>query len=261
MAGIVLSLSLGRSAHAEPPASEGAEVASSPAVGADLVQLKDGSLFRGTIAELVRGDHVVIVTISGEARRFPISEVAYAGRADERPSERSRSEPSEAPPPDEPPATAVVRFESSDEGKTILHVTSYISSSAPPVNSFQPDQAICVAPCVTKLPLGRYRFGVSQDRGHVERLPTVFHIAGPVSLRGIYEDRSELRGAGWGLLVVSSVVGTLLVALGRAKNKDDLALGGIIGGLTGVTVGLALGLQFDSAEVTATRSANTGKAR
>jgi hypothetical protein len=58
-----------------------ATAASAPGALADVVKLKDGSLFRGTITALVAGDHVDLLLLSGETRQFTMSEVAYAGPA------------------------------------------------------------------------------------------------------------------------------------------------------------------------------------
>ncbi len=44
-----------------------------------MVRLKNGSVYRGTISEHVAGDHVSMVTLTGEARTFPESSVAYEG--------------------------------------------------------------------------------------------------------------------------------------------------------------------------------------
>jgi hypothetical protein len=41
--------------------------------------MKNGDIYRGTIIELVRGDHVVLLLPSGESRRFDTSDVASAG--------------------------------------------------------------------------------------------------------------------------------------------------------------------------------------
>jgi hypothetical protein len=65
-------------AQAEP----GAPRAYSPAPAApDVVRLKNGGLLRGTISELVPGESVVLVTATGEVRRFAMRDVEYAGPA------------------------------------------------------------------------------------------------------------------------------------------------------------------------------------
>ncbi|HEY4103317.1 MAG TPA: hypothetical protein VGM44_05470, partial [Polyangiaceae bacterium] len=62
-----------------PPAPTAAPA---PAAAApDLVRLKDGSMLRGTIAELKPNDFVTIVLITGETRKIPFANVDYAGSA------------------------------------------------------------------------------------------------------------------------------------------------------------------------------------
>ena len=45
----------------------------------DVVRLKDGSVVRGTISELLKNRSVTIVTLSGKTLEFAMSDVAYAG--------------------------------------------------------------------------------------------------------------------------------------------------------------------------------------
>src|SRR5579883_414389 len=61
---------------------EAAAQQAAPGAGvSDEVHLKDGSVFRGTITERVPRDHVDLLTPNGQTRRFPMSEVTYAGPA------------------------------------------------------------------------------------------------------------------------------------------------------------------------------------
>jgi hypothetical protein len=43
--------------------------------------MKDGGMIRGTIAELKANDFVVIVTLTGETKKYPMADVRYAGPA------------------------------------------------------------------------------------------------------------------------------------------------------------------------------------
>src|SRR4051812_43719691 len=74
-----------------PPAPTPTPSSAMPAVSADstrpgrsktrpdIVRLKDGGMVRGVIDEKVPGEYVVITTPSGSSRRFPWSDVSYAG--------------------------------------------------------------------------------------------------------------------------------------------------------------------------------------
>jgi hypothetical protein len=244
-------------AHAEPPAAPPLLPAPAPAPSSapppDVVFLKDGSMFRGTIAELVRDDHVVIVTIIGDARRFPMAEVKYAGlvEAAQAPSECRAASQESRPVPIEPGAapSVPVRFDTGGNGIASLHVWTYNPRSTTSRSPFQADQAICMAPCETTLPAGTYRFGVSGGPNLVEHVPQLFEVSGPMSLVGTYHDRRAIRISGWVLLGISAVVGTTLAVVGTTNQKSELQLAGAIGGLAGVGIGLALGLQPDGAKL------------
>jgi len=151
-----------------------------------------------------------------------------------------------------------VRFEGTGERTTSLHVWTYIPLGTAPRSPFQLDQSICVAPCETTLPAGTYRFGIAGERGRVEHVPQMFELAGPMSLVGTYEDKRATRTFGWFFLGFSAVLGTVFAAVGESKQNQGLEIGGIVGGLAGIGIGLALGLQGDGAKLV-TQSANSSE--
>src|SRR6188768_1348287 len=71
----------GATKAAPAPATGGA--APAPASAPDVVRLKNGGILRGTISELVPGDYVSIVLITGEPRRVLYADVQFAGPANE----------------------------------------------------------------------------------------------------------------------------------------------------------------------------------
>lgn len=83
-------------ADAPEPAESASEGAPAPEVevpvaparvpAGDVVRLRNGGVLRGTIAELIPGDRVVIVTAAGDRRELPMSEVTYAGPVDGSPT-------------------------------------------------------------------------------------------------------------------------------------------------------------------------------
>ncbi len=79
------------------PAAPPAPVAA-PGV-ADEIKLKDGTSFRGTITESVPGDHFDLLQPSGQVRRFPASDVTYAGPAANAPATPPAPAPTAAPAP------------------------------------------------------------------------------------------------------------------------------------------------------------------
>lgn len=81
----------------EPPPATAPAPASAPSAAApDIVMLRSGGLVRGTISELEPGVKVVILTMTGEEKTFPMSDVRYAGAASEAP----RSKPAASVAPD-----------------------------------------------------------------------------------------------------------------------------------------------------------------
>jgi hypothetical protein len=81
-----------RVCRAQEPAP--ATNAAPPTVPPDVVETKKGDVYRGTIIERVRGDHVVLLLPSGESRRFDTSDIVSAGPARYyRPSEEFERDP------------------------------------------------------------------------------------------------------------------------------------------------------------------------
>lgn len=254
---------------APPPSAHAA-----PAPGPDVVRLKDGSIFRGTIVELVAGDHVDLLTANGEIRRFPMASVESAGSA-------------QAPPPPQPAAVSperdpndkadlkVVANEPGVEvqvktGKANLSGFTWTGGRHGGIGAFSGTASVystlCIAPCRTSLPVGSHRLGLTLDKdSSVVEVESPVSITGPGTLRADYESRRGLRIAG---LVTG--LGGGLVGLGLfyasfdsgSKNCDSygfcmkgapdssLLYGGL--GLIGVStlVGFILVLQPDKATVT-----------
>src|SRR5207247_10124009 len=68
-------------ANSASPKTSQPSPAPPPTTPPDIDKTKDGGMVRGTISELVRNDHVSISLVSGESRRFSMSDVVYAGPA------------------------------------------------------------------------------------------------------------------------------------------------------------------------------------
>lgn len=185
----------------------------------DIVELVDGSFYRGTIVERVRGDHVVIQTASGQLLRFEEAQIAHAGAARQTPR-LGLGDPSAVPPSYATPASARapasdgsvrVRVAPTGGGPFTLHQLRATASAQIPgsfatvtADAFGP---LCNAPCELQLQPGAYWFGVSQGSGRALRAdgpPTT--VAGEsLDLEIHYEDRGAVRAMGW----VSWVVGLL----------------------------------------------------
>jgi hypothetical protein len=79
-----------------PALAQGAAAAappSAPVTPPDLVLKRDGSMLRGTIIEKVAGQYVSIQLVDGQTRRVPMSEVRYAGIANQAPTDAGAETP------------------------------------------------------------------------------------------------------------------------------------------------------------------------
>jgi len=251
---------------------------SSAAGAPDVVKLRDGSMYRGTISELVANDHVDLMTANGQTRRFAMKDVAFAGSA-------TAPEPSAPPPPPPPPPPpgegsmitvnaqrAEMRFEANEPDVQFQLRTGQSEmagvgwgwrstySFAAQTSSYT---TICTAPCSGSLPTGTHRIGLSHNgRTVIEpEDPTV--ITGSGTLRGTYTSHTGLRVAGLLVDIASVAVGvTLMVtAIHEAQdcssgvcieqdNINDTQLGVGLGVLVvGSLVGTVLMLQRDTADI------------
>jgi hypothetical protein len=265
-------------AQESPPPQLPRPTSPAPAPGPDVVRLKDGSLFRGTIIELVAGDHVDLVVASGETRRFPIATVEYAGSAQ---AAAAPAPAAVAPPPaqhvesgdkvelkveaNEPEVEVQVKT-----GQANLVGMAWVGGSRGGVGAFSGTASaystLCIAPCRTSLPVGSHRLGLSMgNNSSVVEVLSPVTITGPGTLRAEYESRRGIRIAGLVIAVTADVIG-LGMAYGAFASrpqqcdsygfcmKGEASSGLIYGGLAvaaiGTIVGFVLALQGDKAAVT-----------
>jgi hypothetical protein len=241
----------------------------------DLVKLKDGSLYRGTITELVPKSHVVLLLPSGESRRFSMADVVFAGAAPT-PQAPAPSEPAPAPPAAEPKITvlgskATVHLTASEPDTQFLlreGQSQGVVATRGGVRGFAASHYadICTAPCDATLPEGSHRLALSRSGGAPVETTDPIVLSGPSTLKGTYISQHGTRVTGVVLLVVGLVVGTTLEVLALSVLKDDsctpdancycpftfrpnvpaLVVGGAIE-VVGLIAGLALTTQRDHA--------------
>jgi hypothetical protein len=209
----------------------------------DVVRLHKGGLLRGTISELVPGEYVVLVLLTGEVRKLAMADVAYAGPADELPkmpgsgatgdnpyvardTEAARSRTPSGRRDAARPFVAVhgreVRLSLRANERD---VSFYVKTSAAVAGHFGYNvhasgyTLICTAPCEASLPEGRYTFALAKKDGKpvVSRALT---LRGDRTLRGQYRDRSGLRVGGWILFGTSLGLGSLMYALFTADQAS-----------------------------------------
>ncbi len=268
-----------------PPPPPAAPEATPP----DIVKLKNGSLYRGTVMELVAGDHVDVRLPSGETKRFPVSDVDYAGAASAAPG--AAPAPPAAPPPPRPLVTidaraAKIHFEATSPD-TDFHIRTedvtvegsgwgwgrgfYGFASTAQAKGYA---HICAAPCDATMPVGRYRLALSQAGKKPIEPDGPVTIDGPTTVQGKYVSYAGTRGAGWGLFALSLAVGMGIVLYAVANPSQNcsssanafggggsfcspqpdtgLVTAGTVIGILGPLLSLAFILQHDRAYISTT---------
>jgi len=210
-----------------PPAPAAASGDAPSAPAPDVVKLKDGSMYRGEIIELVANDHVDIRLTTGAIKRFPMGDVAFAGAS---PSAAPPAPP--PPPPAPPPRPAPTR----PTAPVSTEVSVEFTSDTPDTEVYQKDgesvgvgyvfagrasgvvamrskqfKRICGVPCTSSLEPGTYHLAMSKgDHAPVQDDDAVT-IDGPSRASAKYTDNSGLRVAGWVTMGVTVFAGTLMM--------------------------------------------------
>jgi len=181
----------------------------------DEVKLKDGSVFRGTITELVPRDHVDLMLASGQTRRFAAADIAYAG-------------PAKRPPASGPPGADsgprgrgvdvhVVANEDDVQllirtGQGEVEGAAWGYHGAVAYEGVARDYAIvCTAPCDAQLPPGLQRLALSHHGGRTVEADDPVELRGPSTLRAQYESRQGVRIAGYVVGIGSFAAGLVLI--------------------------------------------------
>ena len=184
---------------------------------------------RGTISELVPGEYVTIILITGETRKFPIAEVRRAGRADAPANvdpPMGNADPAETK--EFPSKThagesgTMATIHAAEARVTVVSEpdssTLFLRSAAAGYNSANVSgyDEVCTAPCDVSLPAGTRTFAVSAA-GHAPREADAVTLpAGKSTLKAKYVSRIGLR---IGLGIASGVVmaGAIPIAVAGAE--------------------------------------------
>jgi len=237
----------------EPAPSAASAPVSVPAP--DLVRLTNGGMVRGTISELMPGEHVVIVTVTGETKRLPASEFTYAGpavsdpaggsagsggHAPSAPSAPLVAQPSSVPLTDSDSSirplvtvrakTARIRFlgpmvgGQRQEGLTLYLRTGSATSGNHTASAFT---RICAAPCEAELAEGSYTVGIGQKDGPAIAVREPVKIVDGKALVGIYKSRTAPRV----LLLLAGLAmmgGGLAITLNGDESSSSIVAGGVL---------------------------------
>lgn len=239
--------------------SSGAASAQS-ATPPDVVVLKDGSRYRGTIAELLKNGPVTIVLITGETRKLKAADITYAGPSANEPgaSAPSSNAAADAWPPvvsaEAPvvPATPAPAAEAAAPAPTApiaeperVKIRFFSNRDNAEVFARRPGKRfrkLCLAPCARELAPAVYNIGVRfNPEGEIQGLRTVV-LDQPVTVEVDYRSRNGLRGAGGLVVGIAALTAALsFFYLAVAKHPtDELAYVGIGTGVVGSVVGIAL---------------------
>jgi hypothetical protein len=257
------------SAHALHPSTARAQGPVGAQPGPDIVKLKSGAMYRGTISELVPDDHVEIVLVSGQTKRFPLADVDYAGpdnrAAPAAPPAQGGVVSGEAPP--ERAARLAFRAEGDDRitlhqvtGSTYGVVVGYRMFGGWEGHSFK---MLCTAPCATRLEPSTYEFALSRGEGRPVITSRVEVPPGPSTLQASYTSRARLRAGGIAVLVMTVGVSLALFLIpfvspskecdssGYCFNHYDLtaAYAGVGVMLVGTVAGVVMVTRRDIAHV------------
>jgi hypothetical protein len=198
-------------------------------VGPDIVVLKDGSRVRGTLSELMKGQYVVIVLVSGEVKRFEWNEIEFAGSEANAPAAtapREQNFEDEELDDDSTEAAAragrqsgkrvrplvIVKAEEVElqldaaESDVTFHVSTAMAVGSG--GSARGYDRICTAPCTASMAAGTYTFGLSRGTDDPVEVDERVTVSGDrARLTGELNSRAGVRGLGWGMLIGGPLLG------------------------------------------------------
>lgn len=198
-----------------------------PAAAPDVVRLKDGSMFRGTISERVEGDYVEIVLVTGKTRRFTMDQVEFAGVAASVPAPKPEPTKTEAPAgrKDVRPLVTIRGVEARVSLVAVEpNVTFHRRAATAIAGSIAATgyDEICAAPCEATLPAGTYTLALSKDKDKPVETDAVRIPAGTARLEGKFESRAGLRtGLILGGVAAAGIGLYLMVTASEEKEECD----------------------------------------
>lgn len=212
----------------------------------DTVELRSGGVVKGTIVELLPGDHVTIQLPSG-MKTFSWGEIARVERAGAQPQVQG---PVYTAPPGTQPTPTNNNEPLVQPGEPSTRV--YIDSSSP-VNLFHMDnhgdvKTVCIAPCGEVLPMTGLYWVAGKDINASDKfqLPpgkaeTKLHVSG--GSKGAVTAGVVLAVVGGNIFLIGGLILLGVAAVAAAPSRTTGDLGGawaVSGTITGV--GLAMGI-------------------
>lgn len=224
--------------------------AKSAAAATDVVRLKNGGLLRGSISELVPGDSVTIITLTGDARKFPMTEVSYAGAADDDHGVASIAPAAPAPGP--APAAQPRPYITVEGPAAHLHLVSdpsglVFARESVSVRGIHGYDRLCTSPCDITLPAGTETFAVGPADARPYEVESVSFPAGSSEIRAEYQSRQPIRTTGWIVMGAGLLGGVALLAV--SNDEKAVKAAAWVVGLGGLGVGIGLVLVSDKTTV------------
>jgi hypothetical protein len=226
---------------------------------------------RGTISELVPGQYVTIVLITGETRKIAFTEVEQAGAANE-PAKASAAAAAAAAAPaaavDFPAAGnksgnaqpfAVVHAAESRVSVTSnpTGITLFRRAASAGVNGqglVSGYEEVCTAPCNVSMPAGTHTFAIAKPGGKTNEADAVILPAGNATLSASVVDRTGLR-IGLAVVGAGAIVGGFVMIMSgtpeQPASTSKIVGASVLAGVGGGMMGLAFTIS-DGAEITVT---------
>src|SRR5688572_3148075 len=201
----------------------------------DVVRLKGGAMYRGTIRELVPGQHVEILLVGGGTKRFEHSQIEYAG-------------PDQGATGGAPATGAGVSLAFRGDSDLTLHevtgssygiVSGYRMSAVSESHSFR---TLCTAPCTVALSPGTYQLAVSEGDGKPIIANRAVLPAGTYTARGDYTSRAGIRTAGYIVLVAGVATGVGLMLYSLLTPEKDCSSGICVNKIDTTPLWIGLGI-------------------
>lgn len=229
------------------------------AKGDDLVILKDGTRYRGTILEAVANDHILIQIAADTLREAPMSEVVYAGSVQEAPATGPIK--GAMPPAMEPvKGTPTAESRAPQLGEVVVHFQTRTPELIVWMEEVESPTAVgmvrfCEAPCSRPVMKGQYRVFYSVGDSKPRAVSSTLNLTRETWLEGNLESERNTRVFGFVVLGIGGTVGSILLSSAAAMStvKPDTASNHALAGAAfiagGLMLGLPLGLTRDTAVV------------
>lgn len=214
-----IALPCGIARAQDPPASPNVPTMSATASSSlQAVRLRNGTVLRGTVAELVPDDRIVIVLATGETRRIPMDEVARVENDDSASMLRRDAAATLGPRPVIRRPVSL-RFAGAQLGLSLHWATWTVAGYAARYGSrwaaLAQYERLCTAPCELTVSPGAYDFALSHGGAPVA-LPGPTQIPTAGTLRGTYVSHEGRRTAGLVTAIGSPILGAVVALTGFA---------------------------------------------